>query len=99
MRPALSVRVELPVPFGLSEIDELLSEDWSLGPELVTDTVTVPLKPLMLVRVITLVAEELRVIVNEDGLADMEKSPIADTVSVRFVECDSDPEEPVTVMV
>lgn len=64
-----------------------------------TDRVTEPLKPLILVRVIKLVAEELRVIVSEDGLADMEKSPIADIVSVRFVECGSDPEEPVTVMV
>ena len=64
-----------------------------------TDRVTMPLKPLMLVRVIKLAAEELRVMVSDDGLAEMEKSPIADTVSVRVVECDTDPEEPVTVMV
>lgn len=86
MRPALSVRVELPVPLGVSDIDELLSEDWSLGAELVTARVTVPLKPLMLVRVIKLVAEELRVMLREEGLTEMEKSPIKDTVSVKVVE-------------
>lgn len=64
-----------------------------------TDRVTVPLKPLILARVIELVAEELRVTVSDDGLAEMEKSPIADIVSVRVVECDSDPDEPVTVIV
>ena len=88
MCPAFTVRVELPVPPEARTIDELLSEDWSLAAESVAERVTVPLKPLRLVRVTRLVAEELRVIIMEDGLVEMEKSPVEDTVNVRFVECD-----------
>lgn len=58
-----------------------------------------PLKPLILVRVIRLVADELGDIVNEDGFDEMEKSPVEDTVNVRIVECDKEPTAPVTLIV
>lgn len=97
--PPLTVRVALPDPPEVNTIDELVSEDWSLLDESVTERVIVPLKPLTLVRVIVLVPDELRVRLIEDGFADIEKSPVDETVSDRFVECEREPLDPVTVTV
>lgn len=36
---------------------------------------------------------------REDGFAEIEKSPIEDTVNVTLVECDEDPLVPLTVIV
>ena len=43
--------------------------------------------------------DELRVVLRDDGLAEMEKSPTEETVRVRLIEWDKDPLVPVTVMV
>jgi hypothetical protein len=65
----------------------------------VTDRVIVPLKPLTLERVTRLVADWPRMRLSEDGFADMEKSPVVDTVNDRTVECDNEPLDPVMVIV
>lgn len=50
------------------------------------ERVTVPEKELRLMRVIVLVPDEPGVRLSEDGFADIEKSPVDDTVRERFVE-------------
>lgn len=90
----------LPDPPEVNTIDVLLSEEWSRVDESVTESVTVPLKPLRLVRVIVLVPDELRGKLSEDGFADIEKSPVEVdvTVSDRFVVWEVEPLAPVTAM-
>ena len=97
----MMVKVVLPVPPDVSTIDELLSEEWRRVDELVTERVTVPLKPLRLVRLILLVPDWPRARLSEDGFADMEKSPVEVdvTVSDRFVEWEREPLVPVTAIV
>jgi hypothetical protein len=68
--------------------------------ETVSDRVTVPLKPLTLVRVIVEVAEEPCVIVRFPGTAEIVKSGGADweTLKSTMTECVRLPLVPVTVM-
>jgi hypothetical protein len=74
---ALTLRVEVPDPPGVKVTVVVLRE--SLGPmgETVAERLTVPLNPLMLVRVISDVAVEPLGRLSELGLADMEKSVTA----------------------
>ena len=94
--PPVTVNVVVPDPPEVNTIDEVPSEDRRRLDESVTERVIVPLKPLRLVRVIVLVPDEPRVRLSEDGFADIEKSPVDDTVSDRFVEWESEPLDPVT---
>ena len=96
--PPATVKVVLPVPPEVNTIDELLSEEWSRVDESVTERVTVPVKPLRLVRVMVLVPDEPRARLSEDGFADIEKSPVDEIVSERVVEWEREPLFPVTAM-
>ena len=71
------------------------------GEELATERVTVPVNPLMLLRLTELVAVEPLVSLREEGLADIEKSPGCDdeTANEIVVLCVSEPLMPVTVRV
>jgi len=96
--PALIDRVEVPEDPGVRVIEETLRLVWRLDD---VDTVsrTVPLKKLRLARVIRLVVDVLLERLTDDGLADMEKSPLDDTVTDIVVEWDNEPLEPFTVTV
>jgi hypothetical protein len=77
---ALTLRVEVPDPPGVRVTDDELRD--SLGPvgEDVADRLTVPLKPLMLVRVMSDVVVEPVVRLSELGLEAMEKSVTATAI-------------------
>ena len=96
--PALIDRVEVPEDPGVRVIEETLRLVWRLDD---VDTVsrTVPLKKLRLATVIRLVVDVLLERLTDDGLAEMEKSPLDDTVTDIVVEWDNEPLEPFTVTV
>ena len=79
-----SVLLALP-PGGTVTTDGFSEVFGPLGDTLAVRLI-VPEKPLRLVRVIVLVPDDPGVRLSEEGLAEMEKSPVDDTVSERFVE-------------
>ncbi len=101
MRTACKVRVEDPAPPDESVIEELLILVLRPEGDVETDRLIVPLKPLRLVRVMTLVADEPLETLIDVGFVEIEKSPAAVEVTVTDTEaeCESDPLEPVTVTV
>ncbi len=79
---ALTLRVDVPDPPGCRVTDVVLRD--SLGPvgETVAERLTVPLNPLMLVRVMSDVAVEPAGRLTELGLEAMEKSVTATAMEV-----------------
>jgi hypothetical protein len=89
LRPVLSVRLEVPDPPEVRTIEEELREALRLPEEVDAESRIVPEKPLRLVRVIVLVADEPRIKLTDDGFAEIEKSPVEvpdETVNDMVVE-------------
>jgi hypothetical protein len=98
----LTLSVELPAPPGDRLIDVWLNN--VLGPEEDTETerLTVPLNPFILVKVRLNVPEELRGMVMDEGLPEIEKSgtTVTDVTATGIVvECEIEPLVPVTIAV
>jgi len=94
---ALTLSVEVLCPPGVRVTDELLSDVFGPGlEETAVERVTVPVNPFRLVTVITLVPDEPRGRLRDDGLMEMEKS---DMMTRTERECVKDPLVPVTVTV
>jgi hypothetical protein len=80
------VRVEVPLEPDARVMLEGLSETDGPEGDIAAERLVVPEKPFRLVSVIVLVPDEPGERLIEDGLAEMEKSPVDDTVRERFVE-------------
>jgi hypothetical protein len=96
------VRLEVPDPPEVRTIEEELREALRLAEDVEAESRIVPEKPLRLVRVIVLVADEPRIRLTDEGFAEIEKSPVEvldETVNETVVECDRLPLEPFRVMV
>jgi len=88
-------------PPEVRTIEEVLREALRLPEEVDIESCIVPEKPLRLLRVILLVVDEPRIRLTDDGLAEIEKSPVEvpdETVNGMVVECDRLPLDPFRVM-